>query len=291
MSLSTPPHARRERDLLHAGGRRGTWGSLGCWRADTPDYASACEALAQRVAEAAALGPGSQVLCLACGAGDELLWLTHVLRADNTTGEVAGEMTGEVIGVEIDAALVQASRALTTAAGIPVQVLLGDGCALDRLGLPPASFDQVLCIDAAYHLRPREDFLRQAFALLRPGGRLAYTDLCLEPVASVWRSALLRGAARLCGLARRDLLPAAAQVVRLESLGFTGVQQQRLDDEVLGGFVRFMQRQAVRVDTRAWARGARRAIRTARLIGPCRAAGLGYVLLAGSKPSSDAAAA
>jgi hypothetical protein len=97
---------------------------------------------------------------------------------------------------------------------------------------------------------------------------------------------LLRGAARFCGLSALDLLPAAAQAERLQRLGFTGVQQQRLDDEVLGGFVRFVQRQTLRVDRREWRRGARRAIWTARLIGPCRAAGLGYVLLAGSKPSS-----
>ncbi len=279
MTLSTTLQARRERDLLHAGGRAGSWGSLGCWGAETPDYASACEALTQQVAEAAAVGAGSRVLCVACGAGDELWWLAR------TQG------VGEVTGVEHDAALVHAACALNDDPDSPVRVLLGDGRALHTLGLSPASFDQVLCVDAAYHLRPREAFLRQALALLRPGGRLAYTDLCVEPTAGFWRGPVLQGAARLCGLAAQDLRPAAAQTERLQDLGFTGVQQQRLDDEVLGGFVRFVQRQALRVDQRKWRHGAQRAIWTARLIVPCRAAGLGYVLLAGSKPSSDDATA
>ena len=35
-----------ERALLHRGGRRGTWGSLGLWHDQADDYAEACEALA-----------------------------------------------------------------------------------------------------------------------------------------------------------------------------------------------------------------------------------------------------
>jgi SAM-dependent methyltransferase len=305
-SPSTSPSAESgarpaERDWLHRGGRAGSWGSLGCWGAATPDYASACEALARRVASAAAVSAGSRVLCVACGAGDELQLLAGPLECR------------EVVGVEHDRALVNAARGLMagSGAGVPVSVpvpvrvnvLLGDGCALGALGLAPASFDQVLCVDAAYHLRPRSAFLRQAFALLRPGGRLAYTDLCLQPVvegaSAFWRGpvlqrALLRGAARLCGLSAQDLLPAAAQVVRLQGLGFSDVQQERLDDAVLGGFARFVRQQALRPEPRgaaSTANAARRARWTARLVAPCRAAGLGYVLLSGRKPSSDVATA
>jgi len=282
MHPPTPPLAARlftERAMLHAGGRSGTWGSLGCWSADTPDYASACEALTARVADAARVEPGARLLCLACGAGDELQWLLQARAA------------ADVSAVERDAHLVLAARERTAAAAGRVQVLQGDACAPGELGLAPAAFDQVLCVDAAYHLRPREQVLQQAWNLLRPGGRLAYTDLCLEPTTARWRTPLLRTAAALCGLSAQDLLPAAAHVARLQRLGYEDVQCTDLTDAVLGGFARFVQRQGRQVAPPGWARGARRAIWTARLIGPCRAAGLGYLLLSGRKPSSAAATA
>ena len=275
-----PPQASHlftERALLHAGGRDGTWGSLGCWSDDTPDYASACEALTERVADAAGVEPGADVLCLACGAGDELQWLLQARAA------------ARVSAVERDPHLALAARQLTAAAAGRVQVLQGDASTPSGLGLAPASFDQVLCVDAAYHLHPREQVLQQAGQVLRPGGRLAYTDLCLVPTAARWRSPLLRAAAALCGLSAQDLLPAAEQVARLHRLGYEDVQCTDLTEAVLGGFAHFVQQQGRRTAGPDWTRGARRASWTARLIGPCRAAGLGYLLLSGRKPSSAAA--
>jgi len=270
---------RTERDWLHAGGRAGLWGNLGCWSPGTPDYASACETLTRLVADAAGVAAGARVLCLACGAGGELQWL------------LAERAVAQVVGIERDAALVGlAQRTLPAGAW---RLLHGDAAApaSAALGLAPASFDAVLCVDAAYHLRPREALLRQALQLLRPGGRLAYTDLSLVPVAGRWRRGLLQAAAALCGLSAGDLLPAAAQARRLQGLGFVDVQVQDWSEPVLGGFSRFVRQQAQRVDGRGWVSASRRPRWTARLIGPCRAAGLGYVLLSGRKPSSAAATA
>lgn len=282
---SHPPQpdgsAWRERERLHAGGRPGSWGSLGLWRhapdragpAADLDYATACAALAACVADAAGVQPGARVLCLACGAGDELQWL------------LAQRQAAQVAGVERDAALVAAARQRMDAFGDRAQVICGDAA---EPPFQPASFDAVLCIDAAYHLRPRERFLQQAWQLLRPGGALAYTDLSLSPSRAAWRSAVLRGAAALCGVPAQDLLPAADQHQRLQRLGFEDVVVQDLTNPVLGGFAAFVRRQ---VRQPGWATGAPRARWTARLIAPCRAAGLGYVLLAGRKPSSAAATA
>lgn len=264
-----------QRALLHAGGRAGSWGSLGCWDPPVADYASACAALLRRVAAAAQLNAGARVLCVACGAGDELRWLLEHAQA------------GRVVGVEAEPALLQAARQHLV--GLPLELHVGDGAALARLGLPPASFDAVLCVDAAYHLRPRSAFLQQAFELLRPGGRLAYTDLSLA--AGRGRSAWLRGAAWLCGLSAQELLSAAAQLQRLQDLGFAEVSLHDLSEPVLGGFVRFVAQQSRQVDPRAWRQGGRRVRWTTRLIAPCRAAGLGYALLSATRPSSDRATA
>lgn len=253
-----------ERALLHDGGRPGQWGSLGCWDDDPPDYAGACEALLQRLVAAAGVQPGAQVLCVACGAGEELTWLLDHAGA------------AQVVGVERDAAMVHAAQQRLVAR--PACVRVGSGTQLLSLGLAPACFDAVLCVDAAYHLHPRDDFLAQAWALLRPGGRLAYTDLSLAQ----GHAPLLRAAAWLCGVPAASLLSEEAQRERLRQQGFEAVDVQDLSEAVLGGFQRFVSRRP---------RNSRRVAWTARLIGPCRAAGLGYVLLAGTKPSSRAATA
>jgi SAM-dependent methyltransferase len=274
-----------ERALLHRGGRPGTWGSLGLWPDADGDYAGACEALARAVGRAAGIRPGDRVLSLGCGAGDELLLWAREFGA------------AEVCGVERDPALAAAARTLLERqpppAGTQVQVLCADAMQLATLRLPRRRYDCIVCVDAAYHFSPRGPLLRAAHARLRPGGRLALNDLTLEPPArGGWRRLLrgvLRGAAVLTHVPLSELLPLPAQRARLREAGFVDVQSLALDDAVLGGFARHVRAQGPRVARTLWHPDWRRPALTAALIGPCRAAGLGYALLSGEATPSAAA--
>ncbi len=245
----------RQAELLHRGGASGTWGNLGLWRSSSDDYATACRALAIEVGNAARIAARDRVLSIACGAGDELVvWVDDFGAA-------------QASGIEIDHACTAA-----TLAALP--------CVL------PAHFDQILCVDAAYHLAPRQAFIDAAFGLLRPGGRLAYTDLVVDRDRGVARigAPLLGAAARLCGVPAADLGPAQKSVARLAAAGWVDIESNRLDDAVLGGFTRFVRSQGRRLGGAVWSTGWRRPRTTAGLIPLCRAAGLGYALFAATKP-------
>ena len=275
----TPPRWPRasQAELLHHGSGSPAsvgagWASLGSWH-EAADYPGAARALAVAVGRAAGLDRGQRVLSLACGAGDELLLWRDVFGA------------AEVVGVERDRTAADTARQRLAAAGhgAASSVLTADVMALAPA--PLGLFDTVLCVDAAYHFAPRFDFLQRAGALLRPGGRLAFSDLVRTPAAG--QRPLLRAAARLCGLSFDELLPDDDQQRRLQAAGFVDIQLQRLDDEVLGGFARFVAAQRRQLGVAAWQPAWLRPALTAAMIPPCRRLGLGYALLSARWPGGS----
>jgi SAM-dependent methyltransferase len=118
------------------------------------------------------LGPGVRLLDVCCGSGGPSLAL-----AERTGCHVTG-LDAEPVGV---------ARARTAAAarGLAGQTefLVAD-CGR---GLPfeDGRLDAVVCIDAINHLPDRSGVLREWARLLKPGGRLLYTDPCVitGPVA------------------------------------------------------------------------------------------------------------
>lgn len=268
------PAIENESELLHADGARSSWANLGLW-AQGRDYAQACAALAQAVGEAARLAPGDHVLSLGCGAGEELLhWAQHF-------------GAGAVVGIEADPAAAHQAHTLAQRGGHGSRItVLGQSALPQHTAFTPELFDAVVAVDAAYHFSPRATFLQAALASLAPKGRLSYTDLSLPAGAVAARA--LRLAARLCGIDGSQLDTLQGQQQRLSALGFVDVQARPLDEAVLDGFARFVAQQRQRLGPRAKGPGWRRVAATARLIGPGRALGLGYVLLSarrGEAPS------
>jgi SAM-dependent methyltransferase len=109
------------------------------------------------------LDPESRLLDVACGSGGPTL-------------RVARRTKCRVTGIDLQLDAVRTARDLAAAAGLEKRATFERADAGGRLSFPDGSFDAITCVDAINHLPDRVATLREWTRLLRPGGRLVFTD-------------------------------------------------------------------------------------------------------------------
>lgn len=116
------------------------------------------EVWAADLVQRAALGPGEQILDVACGTG-----IVARLAAP-----AVGER-GKVVGLDINTGMLAIARILPPPAGAPITWVEGS---VLNLPFPGATFDVVLCQLGLQFFPDRPHALRELERVLRPGGRL-----------------------------------------------------------------------------------------------------------------------
>jgi ubiquinone/menaquinone biosynthesis C-methylase UbiE len=140
----------------------GYWLDPAAAAGDADDYARAAEQLTLELCRAAEVASGERVLDAGCGFGGTLASLNEHHRGM------------QLVGLNLESRqLERARRILQPAGGNSLALCQGDACVLP---FADASFDRVLAVECIFHFPSREQFLREAFRVLRPGGTLALTD-------------------------------------------------------------------------------------------------------------------
>jgi SAM-dependent methyltransferase len=109
------------------------------------------------------LSPGKTLLDVGCGAGGPLL------RAATQSGCA-------VVGVEAHEQGIATARSLAEQRGLSAVANFFVGDASRKLPSPDANFDAITCIDAINHLPERPAVMVEWARLLKPSGRLLFTD-------------------------------------------------------------------------------------------------------------------
>jgi SAM-dependent methyltransferase len=118
------------------------------------------------VADLLAVGATSHVLDVCCGSGGPALTLTR--RAGC-----------RVAGIDRENAAIAYARAEASSRGLADRATFSVVDCNGPLPFADGSFDAVLCIDAILHLRDRFGTLREWARVLRPKGRLVFTDVAV----------------------------------------------------------------------------------------------------------------
>jgi cyclopropane fatty-acyl-phospholipid synthase-like methyltransferase len=247
------------------------WANLGLWHPGA-DYPRAAAALASLVGDAAGLDTKTNLLDVGVGAGEQLVhWIEYF-------------GVPRVVAVEIDPAMMEEARRRVAAAGLDdrVEVRLDDAAAMYAApggshaggSGAPRPFDAVVALDCAYHFAPRTSFFAGACAALRPGGRLALTDLVVGETTPHGLSRM----ARRSGIPVENLVSEAEYRRRLCAAGFADLRTADLTDAVLGGFSRWACARAPELIARG-GRAGLMVLGTAAASAAARRAGLRYLLI------------
>jgi SAM-dependent methyltransferase len=137
--------------------RRQTWGE------DIGQNGWITAAEQDRFIEWLALAPDQILLDVACGSGGPALRLAEKAQA-------------QVVGIDINGDAISAAARQAAARALAHRASFQVANAAERLPFADGTFDAVICIDAINHFPDRSGVLAEWARVLKPGGRLVFTD-------------------------------------------------------------------------------------------------------------------
>jgi cyclopropane fatty-acyl-phospholipid synthase-like methyltransferase len=222
-------YEERIRDFYNAVSRRPAlttrtqYMNMGYWQESPQSLDDACEAMARFMGEFGNFRPEDRILDAGCGFGDQdIYWAVH-------------NGPEQIVGVNISAIQVTAAQQRIRELGLQDRITIHLGSATD-LPFADQSFDKVVALESAQHFGTREDFFRESYRILTPGGRIYTTDIIPMPGATLSRLAM-----QMMALNEDNLYPRDLYARKLAEAGFGDVEVTSIRDVVLVPYKRYME--------------------------------------------------
>lgn len=138
----------------------------GYWREDTKSFRDSLQHMVEEMAKMAGIGENDLVLDAGCGVGGSSIFLSKNIGC-------------RAIGITLAPKQAESAKKNAAAQGVSERT---EFYAKDYLntGFPENHFDVVWGLESVIHAPDKQDFVNEAFRILKPGGRLIIGDYYLK---------------------------------------------------------------------------------------------------------------
>lgn len=200
--------------------------NLGYWKDSPKTLDEACQAMAQLLGEAAIFGSQDHILDVGFGFADQdLFWMEHFSPK-------------RIVGLDVIPSQVAMARTRIAEYQLEDQIELRLGSAVE-LPFASDSFDKVVALESAFHFITRENFFRETYRVLRPGGRIATVEpIPMPDQKQSWLTDYLQRT--IVATPKENMYPRDTYARKLQDAGFARIQVVSIREHVYQPLMRYL---------------------------------------------------